>query len=249
MGAFLQSYAQYRDVRDLNQEKILDFASARRQFGAITSNLERSATFHIFWSPGGGSGRLPPHLGDKIVIIKGIVSVIIECGYILYMCLDMAAIKELERKHSTNEMTAMIEELRDFGALVENTDAFWTRTELQVMWDPIKGTACTKSQTDHINDLSGSLDASTSSEEPFMIHFDPRSMTIPKELIPLCNLYDRHMLRQKVVINLSVPILEQKKIKSSGGNKVVQEVDQLSLWYLTYRAQGAKEGQAPVECP
>ena len=62
MGAFLQSYAQYRDVQELNRAKILDFAGAMRQLGTVVANPERGITFHIFWSPGGGSGRLPSHL-------------------------------------------------------------------------------------------------------------------------------------------------------------------------------------------
>ena len=100
----------------------------------------------------------------------------------------------------------MIDELKEFGALVETTDAFWTeRTKLQVMWDRIAGTARTTSNEDDKNTMSCSLDASTSSEERPLIHCDSRNMTIPKELTPLCNLYDRHILRQKVVIKLSVP--------------------------------------------
>ena len=67
----------------------------------------------------------------------------------------------------------MIEELKEFGALVEGTDAFWTeRTKLQVIWDPTTGTARAMSDTDDISALPGGLDASTSSEEQPMIHFD-----------------------------------------------------------------------------
>jgi hypothetical protein len=49
MGAFLQSYAQYRDVQELNRAKILDFAGARCQLGPALASPERGTTFHIFW--------------------------------------------------------------------------------------------------------------------------------------------------------------------------------------------------------
>jgi hypothetical protein len=193
MGASLQSYAQYSHVQELNRERVLNFAGARLQLGPVLSTLDESATFHIFWSPGGGGGRLSSPLGEHIVTMKDIVNCIIGRGHIPYVCLDMAAIREMERENRNNGLMAMINELKGFGALVETTDAFWTeRIQLQKMWDPVTGTARMTSSEDDKNAMVGSLDASTSSEEQPWIHFDPRSMTIPQELVPLCNLYDRH---------------------------------------------------------
>jgi NACalpha-BTF3-like transcription factor len=62
-------------------------------------------------------------------------------------------------------------------------------------------------------------------------------------------LYDRHILKQKVIIQLSVPTIEQKKMRSSGGDKVVQEVGQLSQWYLTHRAQRTEDERMHSEFP
>jgi hypothetical protein len=159
MGTFLHSYEQYSDVQELNKERVLNLPGARQQLGSVMSTLEENATFHIFWSPGGGSGRLPSLLGEQIVMMKDIIKSIVERGHIPYVCLDMAAIHEMERKSSNQELTAMIEDLKEFGALVESTDAFWTeRTQLQVMWDPATGTARTMPNTDDISTIAGEID-------------------------------------------------------------------------------------------
>jgi hypothetical protein len=74
-------------------------------------------------------------------------------------------------------------------------------------------------------------------------------MAIRAELVPLCNLYDRHILRQKMTIQLSMPTSEQKKIRNSGGDTVVQKADQLNLWYLTHRAQRVGEDRTSLNFP
>ena len=196
MGASLQSYAQYRDVQELNRAKILDFAGARRQLGPALASPERGTTFHIFWSLEGSSGRSLSHLQNQIAILREIVKHIVESRHIPYVCLDMATMEEWGQKSSSIDFSMTVEDLRGLGALVDSIDTFWTeRTQLSVAWDPIEGVACNKSGNIS-NSLSGSLDASTSSDETAMKHFDPRTMAIPTELVPLCKLYDRHILRR-----------------------------------------------------
>ena len=237
IGAFLQSYAQYRDVHELNKAKILDFAVARSHLGLALTSPERDTTFHIFWSLVGSNGRSLSHLQNQIVILREIVENIVESGHIPYVCLDMATMEEWGQKSSNLDFSKIVEDLRGLGALVESLDTFWTeRTQLSVAWDSNQGVAYNKSGNIS-NILSDSLDASTSSEEAITKHFDPLTMTIPTELVPLCNLYDRHILRQKVIIQLSVPISEQGKIRSSGGDVMIQGVDKLKPWYMTHRAQ------------
>ena len=56
----------------------------------------------------------------------------------------------------------MIADLKELGALIESTDAFWTeRAQLQVTLHPINGTARTMSDGDDISASQGGLDAST----------------------------------------------------------------------------------------
>jgi hypothetical protein len=70
-----------------------------------------------------------------------------------------------------------------------------------------------------------------------MKHFDPREAPLPAELIPLCNLYDRHILRQKVVIELSLSTEERIKMRSSGGDTATGWVDQIHLWHLKHTSE------------
>ena len=57
MGIFLQAYAQYRDVQELNTDKNLNFFGVGPRLGPILARPERGITFHIFWSPRGNGER------------------------------------------------------------------------------------------------------------------------------------------------------------------------------------------------
>jgi hypothetical protein len=130
----------------------------------------------------------------------------------------MIAMEELELNDPNMEFSALVAAVQGFGGIVESLDTLWAeRTQLSVQWDPVQGIV-TEGSGDHSSkDLSDSLDASTSSEEIVMKHFDPRSTALSAELVALCNLYDRHILRQKVIIQLSLPASERAKLRSSGG--------------------------------
>ena len=77
-----------------------------------------------------------------------------------------------------------------------------------------------------------------------MKHFDPRSTALPAELVPLCNLYDRHILRQKVIIQLSLPASDRAKLRGSGGDAALERVDQIRLWHLYHLFQSNDERRA-----
>ena len=92
MEAFLQSYAQYTDIHELNTERNLDFVTVGTRLGAILYKPMRGMTFHIFWSPRDRGGRLRSDLVDLRDVVKSIV----EQGHVPYICLDMTAMEELE---------------------------------------------------------------------------------------------------------------------------------------------------------
>ena len=187
-------------------------------------------TCHIFWSPRDGGGRPRSHLQNQIVDLRDIVKAIVEQGHVPYICLDMTAMERLEWNDPSMEFSALVADLQGFGGIVERLDTFWAeRIQLSVQWDPVQGIVIEGSRTYSSKDMSDSLDASTSSEETAMKHFNPRNTALPAELVPLCNLYDRHMLRQKVVIQLSLPAGDRAKMRSSGGDAAIEKVDQIHL--------------------
>jgi hypothetical protein len=67
------------------------------------------------------------------------------------------------------------------------------------------------------------------------------------ELVPLCNLYDRHILRQKVIIQLSLPTSDRAKMRGSGGDIATGRVDQIHLWHLKYRSEEGEEARTQSE--
>jgi hypothetical protein len=162
----------------------------------------------------------------------------------------MIAMEELELNNADMGFAALTTALRGFGAIVESLDTFWTeRIQLPVQWDPVQGIV-TEGSGDHSSkDLSDSLDASTSSEETVMKHFDPRTTALPVELIPLCNLYDRHILRQKVVIQLSLPANERGKLRSSGGDVVLERADQIHLWHVQHLLKSGDNKRTQSDFP
>jgi hypothetical protein len=145
------------------------------------------------------------------------------------------------------KFSALITDLQGFG-IVERLDTFWAeRIQLSVQWDPIQGIFVEGSTDYSAKDLFDSLDASTSSEETVTKHFDPRNTALPAELVPLCNLYDRHILRQKVVIQLSLPAGDQAKMRSSGGDAAIEKVDHIHYWHLKQRSEGGEEAQISLD--
>ena len=178
MGAFLQSYAQHTDVHELNSEKNLNFVNVGTRLGAILSNPTRAMTFHIFWSPRDGGGRPRSHLQNQIVDLRDIVKAIVEQGHVPYICLDMTAMEELESNDPSMEFSALVADLQGFGGRVERLDTFWAeRIQLSDQWDLVQGMV-----------VEGASNYSSK---------DPRNTALPAELVPLCNLYDRHILRQR----------------------------------------------------
>ena len=111
----------------------------------------------------------------------------------------------------------------------------------------MQGVVTECSKTTPPKDLSDSLDASTSSEETVAKHFDLRKAAFPIELMPLCNLYDRHILRQKVIIQLSLPTSDRAKMRGSGGDIATGRVDQIHLWHLKYRSEEGEEARTQSE--
>ena len=82
-----------------------------------------------------------------------------------------------------------------------------------------------------------------------MKHFDPRTTALPAELVPLCNLYDRHILRQKVVIQLSLPANARGKLRSSGGDAVLEKVDQIHLWHVQHLLKSGDDKRTQSDFP
>ena len=111
---------------------------------------------------------------------------------------------------------------------MEQLDTFWAeRFQHSMQWDAKQGMV-----TEQMKESSENLDASMSSEETVLKHFDHRNTALPIELVPLCNLYDRHILRQEVIIQLSLSADDRIKMRSSGGDVATGKVDQIHLWHL-----------------
>jgi hypothetical protein len=186
-------------------------------------------------------------LQNEIVALREVVKNIVDNGHVPYICLDQIAMDEWELQGSEIDFSALVEGLRAFGALVETLDTFWTEiNQITARWDSKQGVVLDRSGNDVPNDLSDSLGTSTSSEEGSTKHFDPRSTDLPRELVPLCNLYDRHILRQNVVIQLS---LERVKIRRSGVDTAMEKVDRIYLWHLRHRVAQSTGDHASVEFP
>ena len=155
---------------------------------------------------------------------------------------------EFELSDPNVEFTALVTALQEFGGIVERSDTFWAeRIQHAVQWDPTQGVVTERPKTVSSKDPSDSLDASTSSEETVMKHFDPRQAPLPIELVPLCNLYDRHILRQKVVIQLSLPTSDRIKMRSSSGDTAMERVDQIHLWHLKHQSEDGEETRKQPE--
>jgi hypothetical protein len=158
--------------------------------------------------------------------------------------MDITAMEELELNDPNVGFAALLTTLQGFGGIVERLDTFWAeKIQQSVQWDPVQGIVTDCSKNTSLKDLSDNLDASTSSEETVVKHFDPRNTALPIELVPLCNLYDRHILRQKVIIQLSLSADDRIKMRSSGGDVATGKVDQIHLWHLKYRSEGSEEAR------
>jgi hypothetical protein len=67
---------------------------------------------------------------------------------------------------------------------VEQLDTFWAeRFQHSVQWDAKQGMVI-----EQMKESSENLDASMSSEETVLKYFDPRTTSLPDDLVPLCNL-------------------------------------------------------------
>ena len=86
-----------------------------------------------------------------------------------------------------------------------------------------------------------------SSEETVLKYFDPRTTSIPDDLVPLCNLYDRHILRQKVIIQLSLTTEARIETQCSSSDAVTGNFDQLNLWYLKHQSESENEASQHPE--
>ena len=200
-------------------------------------------TFHIFWSRRDPSGRLRSDLGEQIADLSGAVRSIIQQKHVPYLCLDMTAMEELETNDPNLAFAELITSLQERGAIVERSDTFWAeRFQHSVQWDARQGTVIEQTK-----ELSESLDTSMSSEETVLKYFDPRTFPLPDELVPLCNLYDRHILRQKVIIQLSLTADARTKTQCSSGDAATGGVDQLHLWYLKHQSESGTEASWYLE--
>jgi hypothetical protein len=149
----------------------------------------------------------------------------------------MTAIEELEASDPNLSFVDFINILQEKRAIVERSDTFGAeRFQHSVQWDARQGII-----VEQMNEPSENLDASMSSEETVLKHFDPRTTPLPDELVPLCKLYDRHILRHKVIIQLSLTAEARAKTQYSSGDVVTGSVDQLRLWYLKHQSESESE--------
>ena len=233
MADFLKFYAQYENVQELNTERCLKVVTARSRLENILPQPPRGTTFHIFWSPRDFGGGLRSDVAERITDLRTVVRSLTQQGQTPYICLDITSLDEWDRKNSSAECAALVTSLQACGGIVERSDTFWAeRIQYSVRWDPLQGAVIDCSKAFASKDLQSSLDASDPLDEKIRTHFDPRKTLLPSELIPLCNLYDRHILRQKVIIELSLPLKERTELRSSGGDVATKDVDHIYLWHL-----------------
>jgi hypothetical protein len=80
--------------------------------------------------------------------------------------------------------------------IVEKSETFWAeRMQHSVYWDVLQGVVVDRAKDSQARGLWTNPDAIDPSLEPTKNYFNPRDMSLPMELISLCNLYDRHILR------------------------------------------------------
>jgi hypothetical protein len=146
--------------------------------------------------------------------------------------LDILALKEWDRQNSVEKCDELINSLQAFGGIVERSETFWSeRVQYSVYGDTAQGTVVGRA----MNSQDGGMGVASGDVDLFVAkkYCDPRNMTLPTELIPLCSLYDRHILRQKVIIQLSVPLNARVELCHSGDNTPSKDVDHLYLWSST----------------
>jgi len=225
----------------LNKERTMSFFLARRHLGSILDQTLRDTTFYIFWSPRDAHGGWCQDVMQGVADIKDIVDALAQRGQVPYVCLDIVALREWDLQNSGNECDGIISSLQAFGGIVERSETFWTeRMQHSVYWDVLQGTVVDHAMKPTANDAGVAQDDVPS---VFKKHFDPRSMTFPTELIPLCSLYDRHILRQKVIIQLSVPLNARIELCHSGDNTPSKDVDHLYLWSSTHARDAMKNSE------
>jgi hypothetical protein len=155
--------------------------------------------------------------------------------------LDITALEEWDRQNSVEECNELIILLQTLWGIVERSETFWAeRMQHSVYWDSLQGVVIDRSKDSEAKGLRTSFDAVDPLLEQTKKYFDPRVIALPTELISLCNLYDRHVLRQKVIIQLSLPLSRRVELRSSGENTAAKDVDHIYLWYLV-RGRDADE--------
>ena len=173
----------YRHPR-VEYRKEFEVCHRGNSFGKFSSQSdERYDIPHFLVSPG-PSGRLRSDVQNQIFDLRGVVKNLTDRGHVPYICLDMIAMDEFELSDPNVEFTALVTALQEFGGIVERSDTFWAeRIQHAVQWDPTQGVVTERPKTVSSKDPSDSLDASTSSEETVMKHFDFRKAPLPAELI------------------------------------------------------------------
>jgi hypothetical protein len=241
MADFLSTYAQHQDVQELNKERTMSFFSARRHLGSILDQTLRDTTFHIFWSPRDAHGGWCQDVVQGVADIKDIVDTLAQRGQVPYICLDILALEEWDRQNAVEECDGLIDSLQAFGGIVERSETFWTeRMQHSVFWDALQGTVVDRAMNSRASGTGTNSDEIDTSHELTKNYFNPRDMALPPELILLCNLYDRHVLRQQVIIQLSLPLNRRMELCKSGENAPDKDVDHLYLWCFA-RARDADE--------
>ena len=115
MANFLNVYAQYEDVQELNTERTLSFLVARSRLGSILTQPLRETTFHIFWSPRDPSGGWCVDLRSRVADLRGLVDSLTQQRQTPYIFLDITALEEWDRQNSAKECNDLVASLQAFG--------------------------------------------------------------------------------------------------------------------------------------